>query len=58
MTSLKVNTPFLEVEWKPQDGDKAVAWELHAELLTRSATQSLTGIHGDEKIALTIISYN
>ncbi len=52
MTSLKVKTSFLEMEWKPQDEDKAAAWELYVELLTRIATQPLDPEHGDEKTAL------
>lgn len=55
MTSLKVKTPFLEMEWKPQDEDKAAAWELYIELLTRITTQSLEDSHGDEEAALTSI---
>ncbi len=52
MTSLKIKAPFLEMEWKPQDEDKAAAWELYVELLTRVATQKLDNKHGDEKTAL------
>ncbi len=52
MTSLKVKASFLEMEWKPQDEDKAAAWDLYVELLTRIATQSLEPEHGDEKTAL------
>ena len=52
MSSLKVTVPFLEMEWKPQDEDKAAAWELYIELLTRITTQSLDSSHGDEKTAL------
>lgn len=52
MTSLKIKAPFLEMEWKPQDEDKAAAWELYVELLTRIATQPLDEKHGDEKTAL------
>jgi hypothetical protein len=52
MTSLKISTPFLEMEWKPQDEDKAAAWELYIELLTRITTQKLDDTHGDEKTAL------
>lgn len=55
MTSLKVKAPFLELEWKPQDEDKAAAWELYIELLTRVTTQSLAPEHGDEKTALASI---
>jgi hypothetical protein len=52
MTALKIRTPFLEMEWKPQDEDKAAAWELYIELLTRVATQPLKTEDGDEKTAL------
>ncbi len=52
MTSLKIKTPFLDMEWKPQDEDKAAAWELYVELLTRITTQPLHGDHGDEATAL------
>lgn len=52
MTSLKIKASFLEMEWKPQDADKAAAWELYIELLTRIATQPLDTAHGDEKTAL------
>ncbi|MBT0569691.1 hypothetical protein KIK84_05095 [Curvibacter sp. CHRR-16] len=52
MASLKIKAPFLEMEWKPQDEDKAAAWELYVELLTRIATQPLDEKHGDEKTAL------
>jgi hypothetical protein len=49
MTSLKIKTPFLEMEWKPKDEDKAAAWEMYVELLTRITTQPLDSEHGDEK---------
>ncbi|MCP4583032.1 MAG: hypothetical protein GY839_15595 [candidate division Zixibacteria bacterium] len=52
MTSLKINTPFLEMEWQPQDEDKSAAWEMYIELLTRITTQPLAREHGDEKTAL------
>ena len=55
MTSLKVKTPFLNMEWKPQDKDKAAAWELYVELLTRITTQPLASAHGDEQTALTSV---
>lgn len=55
MTSLKVKTPFLDMEWKPQDEDKAAAWELYIELLTRITTQQLADNHGDEQTALASI---
>lgn len=52
MTSLKMKTPFLEMEWQPQDEDKTAAWELYVELLTRITTQPLDVEHGEEKTAL------
>jgi len=52
MTSLKIKTPFLDMEWKPQDEDKNAAWELYIELLTRITTQPLDEYHGDEETAL------
>ncbi len=52
MTSLKIKTPFLEMDWNPQDEDKAAAWELYIELLTRITSQPLDDAHGDEKTAL------
>jgi hypothetical protein len=52
MTSLKIKTPFLEMDWKPQDEDKAAAWEMYIELLTRITTQPLYTEQGDEKTAL------
>jgi hypothetical protein len=48
MTSLKIKTPFLEMDWQPKDEDKDAAWELYIELLTRIATQKLPVEHGDE----------
>ena len=52
MTSLKIKTPFLEMDWQPKDEDKNAAWELYVELLTRIATQKLPIEHGDEATAL------
>tara|TARA_Y100000310_G_C20188670_1_gene581502 strand:+ start:127 stop:603 length:477 start_codon:yes stop_codon:yes gene_type:complete len=52
MTSLKITVPFLEMEWNPQDEDKAAAWEMYIELLTRITTQPLNSEDGDEKTAL------
>ncbi|KIM06856.1 MAG: hypothetical protein KU38_11715 [Sulfurovum sp. FS08-3] len=52
MSSLKINTPFLEMEFKPQDEDRAAAWDLYIELLTRITTQPLHEGSGDEKTAL------
>lgn len=52
MSSLKVSTLFLDMEFEPQDNDRKAAWELYIELLTRIATQRLCNEHGDEKTAL------
>ena len=52
MTSLKIKTPFLEMDWKPQNEDREAAWELYIELLTRITTQQLDDTHGDEETAL------
>lgn len=52
MTSLKINTKFLEMEWKPQTADKDAAWELYIELLTRITTQELNDDDGNEESAL------
>ncbi len=52
MTSLKISAGFLDMEWKPQDEDKAAAWALYIELLTRITTQPLPDEDGDEKAAL------
>ncbi|MBI1926450.1 hypothetical protein HYR99_19680 [Candidatus Poribacteria bacterium] len=52
MTSLKITTPFLEMDWNPQTADKDAAWELYIEMLTRIVTQPLAPEHGDEKTAL------
>lgn len=55
MTSLKISVPYLEMEWKPSDPDRAAAWDLYIELLTRITTQPLADKSGDEKTALTSI---
>lgn len=52
MSSLKINVKFLEMEWKPEDGDKDAAWEMYIELITRITTQPLAENDGDEKTAL------
>ena len=52
MTELKIKTPFLDMEWAPQGQDKAAAWDLYVELLTRITTQPLAQDHGDEQTAL------
>jgi len=52
MVSLRMKSPFLEAEWKPEDKDKDAAWELYIELLTRITTQRLPDEYGDERTAL------
>jgi hypothetical protein len=52
LTSLKITTPFLELEWEPRSEDKTAAWELYVELITRAATQHLDPDEGDEAAAL------
>ncbi len=52
MTSLKIKTPFLDMDWEPKDPDKNAAWEMYIELLTRITTQPLASEHGDEQTAL------
>ena len=52
MTSLKIKTPFLDMEQKPQEADKNASWDLYIELLTRITTQPLPKEDGDEQTAL------
>ena len=52
LSSLKINLGFLEGEFAPSDPDRAAAWELYIELLTRITTQYLSPEDGDEKTAL------
>ena len=52
LASLKINLGFLDGEFKPSDPDRAAAWELYVELLTRVTTQALAPEDGDETTAL------
>jgi hypothetical protein len=52
MTSLKIKTPILEMEWKPQEADKEAAWDMYIELLTRITTQALPDEDGIEQAVL------
>ncbi len=52
LSSLRINLGFLEGEFAPCDADRAAAWELYIELLTRVTTQYLAPEEGDEKTAL------
>jgi hypothetical protein len=52
LSGLKIKLGFLEGEFGPNDPDRAAAWDLYVELLTRVTTQALAPDHGDEKAAL------
>jgi hypothetical protein len=52
LSSLKIKLGFLEGEFDPRDADRAAAWELYVELLTRVTTQYLAPEDGDEQGAL------
>ena len=52
LTSLKINTKYLELELNFTDTDKKAAWEMYVELLTRITTQRLRIEEGDEQMAL------
>jgi hypothetical protein len=52
LTKLKIQLGFLNGEFEPRDPDRAAAWELYVELLTRITTQSLAPEDGDEKTTL------
>lgn len=52
LSSLKISAGFLEMELQFLDEDKAAAWELYVELLTRITTQPLAEHEGDEEMAL------
>jgi len=52
---LKITLGFLEAEFLPSDPDRAAAWDLYVELLTRVTTQALDAESGDEQAALASI---
>ena len=52
LTGLKLNLGFLEGSFEPRDPDRAAAWDLYIELLTRITTQHLPPDAGDEQAAL------
>ncbi len=52
MRSLSIRLPFLEMQWAPGDADRAAAWDMYVELLTRVTTQALPDEKGVEKAAL------
>ncbi len=52
LSGLSLNLGFLSAEFNPNDPDRAAAWDLYVELLTRITTQRLMPDDGDEKTAL------
>lgn len=52
LVGLRINLGFLEGSFQPNDADRAAAWDLYIELLTRATTQPLPADVGDEKSAL------
>lgn len=50
--SINVSLPFFEMEFEPQPDDKAAAWAMYVELITRITTQPLGDYEGDEEAAL------
>ena len=52
LNSLRISAAFLEMEWVPRDEDKAAAWELYVEMITRITTQPLVLGNGLERAAL------
>jgi hypothetical protein len=52
LTGLKLNLGFLEGTFEPRDPDRAAAWDLYIELLTRITTQELLPATGEEQAAL------
>lgn len=52
LDSLRISVPFLSAEFRLSEADKAAAWDLYVELLTRVTTQHLLPEEGDEATAL------
>lgn len=52
LSALSLNIGFLQAKFEPNDTDRAAAWDLYVELLTRITTQTLSKEDGDEKTAL------
>lgn len=52
LSSLELKRELLETKFSPRKRDRAAAWELYIELLTRITTQALPAEDGDEKSAL------
>lgn len=52
LRSLSIRLPFLEMQWAPGDADRAAAWDMYVELLTRVTSHALPEEAGVEKAAL------
>lgn len=52
LRSLSIKLPFLELQWAPGDADRAAAWDMYVELLTRVTSQELPDAAGVERAAL------
>lgn len=55
LTEVQLTSPFALATFAPRDSDRAAAWELYVELVTRIATQKLGEGEGDESTALASI---
>ena len=55
LRELKFTVGFMEMKWEPRDEDKAAAWDLYVELITRVATQHLVPAQGQDRAALASI---
>lgn len=52
LKEVELTVPFGGATFAPQDPDRAAAWDLYVELMTRIATQRLKEGEGDERAAL------
>jgi hypothetical protein len=55
--NVALKTPFIEIAgtWEPNDAERAAAWELYVELVTRIAVVPLPGDQGLDSEALTSV---
>ena len=56
LTNVKLKYKFAELEFEPKDADRAAAWDMYVELLTRISTQPISANQGDEQAALDSIN--
>ncbi len=52
LTKVSIKAGIANLEWAPADADKAAAWDMYIELLTRVTTQPLSDDDGVEQTAL------